>query len=103
MARKLLIIPVVMVLLFGVPIMSHANHTIEIVENEYQDISISVKASTLHVSGADGEMLRIYNVAGVCVMSIRVDGQDRHYELDLPKGCYIVKVGKTFVRKVFIK
>ena len=103
MARKLLIIPVVVVLLFGVPTMSHANHAIEIVENEYHDISISVKSSTLHVSGADGEMLRIYNVAGVCVMSIRVDGQDRHYDLDLPKGCYIVKVGKTFVRKVFIK
>ena len=48
------------------------------------------------------EMLQIYNVTGVCVMSLRVDGQDKRYNLNLPKGCYIVKVGKV-VRKISIR
>ena len=47
-------------------------------------------------------MLKIYNVSGVCVMSLRVDGQDKRYNLNLPKGCYIVKVGKV-VRKISIR
>ena len=41
-------------------------------------------------------------MAGVKVMSIKVEGQDKKYELNLPKGCYIVKVGKT-VRKISIR
>ena len=104
MTKKLLVIPFVLALLTGVPAISYANNsTIEIIDNEYQEISISVKYSTLQVTGANGQMLYVYNVAGVRVMNIRVDGQDRHYDLNLPKGCYIVKVGKTFVRKIFIK
>lgn len=103
MTKKLLVIPFVFALLTGVPAISYANSAIEIIDNEYQEISISVKYSTLQVTGANGQMLYVYNVAGVRVMSIRVDGQDRHYDLNLPKGCYIVKVGKTFVRKIFIK
>ena len=62
----------------------------------------SVQESVLHVTGANGQTIQIYNVAGVMVKSIKVEGNDRHYELNLGKGCYIVKVGKT-VRKVSIK
>ena len=95
MAKKLFIIPFLVVSLLGVPIMSNASAMIEIIENEYQEISITVKASTIHVNGANGQTLHIYNVAGVRVMSIKVDGQDRSYDLNLQKGCYIVKVGKV--------
>lgn len=102
MKGKLLIIPFVLTVLFTVPVVGNAATSIEIIDNEYQNISISVNASTLHVTGANGQMLQIYNVAGMCVMSIKVDGSDRHYDLNLPKGCYIVKVGKT-VRKISIK
>ena len=35
-------------------------------------------------------------------MSFRVEGFDKRFELNLPKGCYIVKVGKT-VRKISIR
>jgi len=102
MKGKLLIIPFVLTVLFTVPVVGNAATSIEIIDNEYQNISISVNASTLHVTGANGQMLQIYNVAGMRVMSIKVDGSDRHYDLNLPKGCYIVKVGKT-VRKISIK
>lgn len=103
MARILLVVPFVSMLLFTAPAVSRANASVEIIDAEMQEISISVKASTLHVTGADGLMLNIYNVAGVRVMSVRVNGQDCHYELNLPKGCYIVQVGGKTTRKISIK
>ena len=71
-------------------------------EQDIHNISISVYGSVLRIEGANDEMLQIYNVTGVCVMSLRVDGQDKRYNLNLPKGCYIVKVGKV-VRKISIR
>lgn len=103
MARILLIIPFVIVVMFTVPTVSRADASVEIIDNELQEITISVKASTLHVTGANGLMLNIYNVAGVRVMSVKVNGQDCRYELNLPKGCYIVQVGGKTTRKISIK
>ena len=102
MARKLLIIPFVVALLFSIPAYSHTTAAIEIIDIDKQEITISVKASTIHVTGADGETMHVYNVAGVRVASIKVEGMDRHYDLNLPKGCYIVKVGRV-TRKISIK
>lgn len=67
-----------------------------------QDITVYVSGSTLHVVGAAGLNLSIYNITGVRVMSLKVDGSDKSYELSLAKGCYIVKVGNV-VRKISIK
>lgn len=75
---------------------------IEIVEAELQDITVYVSGSTLHVVGAAGLNLSIYNITGVRVMSLKVDGSDKSYDLSLAKGCYIVKVGNV-VRKISIK
>ena len=102
MARFLLTLAFTATLLLCVPAVSKANTAIEVIENDFEDVAISVKSSTVYVKNANGEMLYVYNVAGVRVVSIKVDGQDRHYDLNLPKGCYIVKVGKK-VRKVSIK
>ena len=35
-------------------------------------------------------------------MSVKVEGAEKSFELSLPKGCYIVKVGKV-VRKISVK
>ena len=102
MARFLLTFAFTATLLLCVPAVSKANTAIEVIENDFEDVAIYVKSSTVYVKNANGEMLYVYNVAGVRVVSIKVDGQDRHYDLNLPKGCYIVKVGKK-VRKVSIK
>ena len=72
------------------------------IDNDYQNISISVNESVLHITGANGLVMQIYNVAGVRVMSVKVEGPDKRFELNLPKGCYIVKVGKV-VRKISIR
>ncbi|MDY6205845.1 MAG: T9SS type A sorting domain-containing protein [Prevotella sp.] len=103
MSRKFLSI-IFAVSIFGfVSIEIKANTAIEIIDNDLQqNVSVSINESTLHVSGASGQTLYIYNVAGVCVMSAKVDGSDKRFDLNLPKGCYIVKVGKV-VRKIYIR
>ncbi len=102
MTKRLLIFFVFTVLLVGMPTCVSAENTIEIIDNEMQNIALSVSESTLHVTGANGLVLEVYNVAGVRVMSVKVEGQDKKYELNFPKGCYIVKVGKV-VRKISIR
>lgn len=89
-------------LTFVMPVQAETMQRVEIIDNDFDEITISVNESTLHVTNAAGQMLYIYNVAGVRVMAIKVDSQDKRYELNLPKGCYIIKVGKV-VRKVSIK
>ncbi len=90
------------VMMFGIPAESRAHAAIEIVDNDFQNVTISVSESVLHVTGANGLTLQVFNVTGVRVMSIKVEGADKRYELNLPKGCYIVKVGKV-VRKISIR
>ena len=102
MTKKLLIIPFVVALSFVIPAYSHTVAAVEIIDFDNQEVNISVKASTIHITGAEGETMHIYNVAGVRVMSVKVGSQDWYYDLSLPKGCYIVKVGRT-TRKVSIK
>lgn len=73
-----------------------------LIENDFSNVTISVSENILHVTGAAGQVLQLYNVAGVCVMTFKIEGADKRYDLNLPKGFYIVKVGKV-VRKVAIK
>jgi hypothetical protein len=87
---------------FALPTTIKAETSLEMIEQDIHNISISVYGSVLRIEGANDEMLQIYNVTGVCVMSLRVDGQDKRYNINLPKGCYIVKVGKV-VRKISIR
>lgn len=74
----------------------------EPIETEMQSITISVSESTIHIVGANGQMLYIYNAVGKCVAIIKVEGADKRYDLNLPKGCYILKVGRM-VRKMSIR
>ena len=99
--KKILAILFVSMLTFGYASVSTASPLVELIEICDDAISVTVKGSVLHVCGASGKMLYVYNVAGVRVKSIRVDGDDRNISLNLPKGCYIVKVGDT-VRKVSV-
>ena len=87
---------------FALPTTVKAHTSLEMIEQDVHNVYISVYGSVLRIEGANDEMLQIYNVTGVCVMSIRIDGQDKRYNLNLPKGCYIVKVGKV-VRKISIR
>lgn len=89
-------------MLLALPANSYAMASAIIMEQpETNTVSVSVSESTLHVTGASGQVLYIYNVAGICVKTIKVESNDKRFDLNLPKGCYIIKVGKT-VRKISI-
>ena len=72
------------------------------VDSELTAISISVQGSQVHVTNASGQTLEIYNLAGVRVATYKIESDDKTVYINLPKGCYILKVDKL-VRKVSLK
>lgn len=65
-------------------------------------VSINVMQTSVRITGAQGQFLEIYKITGLQVEKIKIDSNDKKIELNLAKGCYILKVGKL-VRKVSIK
>ena len=103
MNHKILSVLLLVTVFLGVPRVADATPAIEIIDNEIQKIFITVnEESVIRITGAAGQELSIYNITGVRVMNLKIDGADRSYSLNLPKGCYIVKVGKM-VRKISIR
>lgn len=88
---------------FSFPTTTEAASAIEIIEPDTQQPTVTpIEGSVIRVTNANGQMLYIYNIAGVRIQAIKVDGMDKTIDLNLPKGCYIVKVGKT-VRKIYVR
>ena len=77
---------------------------IELMEvGDMQGVVVTTSESTVHVSGGNGLTMLVYNVAGGApVMKVKIDSPEKRIELNLPKGIYIVQVGKV-VRKIVIK
>lgn len=71
-------------------------------EQETSAITISVNGKSVHVTGANGADLEIYNLTGSKVGRYHIDSNDKTFSLNLPKGCYILKVGGV-VRKTSIQ
>ncbi|HEY5499035.1 MAG TPA: T9SS type A sorting domain-containing protein [Bacteroidales bacterium] len=66
-------------------------------------VSIFMKGSTLQLQNATvGEKVEILSIVGVRVFQKKIESTNQDYELDLPKGYYIVKIG-TIVRKIAVK
>ena len=73
------------------------------IEQEVAPITISVNESTIHIKNAEKMVREIYNMTGGKVVTLRIDSSDKIIELDnLPKGCYIIKIGKV-ARKVYLR
>lgn len=102
MRRHLLTFLFAQSLMAVLPQRMSAAANIEIIDNDFQQITVTVtSAGVLHVTGANGLVLQVYNVLGVRVASIKVEGNDKRIDLPLKSGCYIVKVGNV-VRKISI-
>ena len=87
------------VMMFGIPAESRAHAAIEIVDNDFQNVTISVSESVLHVTGANGLTLQVFNVTGVRVMSIKVEGADHRF-MDQKKLDFIIqKIIELFAPK----
>lgn len=65
-------------------------------------IEISADRNIIHVSGAAGQTIEVLSLTGRHITTIKVDQPSQSIELNLPKGCYILKVGKV-VRKVTLR
>lgn len=79
-----------------------ANITMEMGVAELIDESapiITVNQNAVTVEGASGMTLEVVSLTGKAVASVKIESSMQRIELNLPKGCYILKVGKT-VRKV---
>jgi hypothetical protein len=79
-------------------VMSSEMGVAEQVEQEKQ-IVITLEKKVVGVTGASGMTLEVVSLTGRHVASYNIEGPSQRIELNLPKGCYILKVGKV-VRKV---
>ena len=67
-----------------------------------EDIVISVSGQTVTISGAQGQTLEVISLTGRCVMSTKTEGPVQRIALNVPKGCYILNIGKV-ARKVTVR
>lgn len=73
------------------------------IEQEQKEVSINVQDATLYIKNAEHAVVEIYNMAGVRVITYRIDSNSKTIDLNhLAKGCYIVKIGKV-ARKVYLR
>lgn len=72
------------------------------IEVSVSGITLSISGGNVHIVGASGEVMEIFNLTGTKVATIRIDSADKTFALNLPKGCYLVKVGKI-VRKISVQ
>jgi len=73
------------------------------VAQETPGVSIFMKGNTLQLQNVTvGEKVEILSIVGVRVFQKKIESTNQDYELDLPKGYYIVKIG-TIVRKISVK
>lgn len=104
MAKRLLILSIVSMVMFFVPSLASASeiesNTIDQVDE--RNVNIVVNQSSVQVTGANGLTLEVVSLTGKLVMTVKIDSPAQRVELNVPKGCYILKVGKV-VRKVSIR
>ena len=60
---------------------------------------VSLQGQTVCVTGAQGSDLIVVSLTGRQLMKVRIESAAQHIELNIPRGCYILKVGKV-VRKI---
>lgn len=65
-------------------------------------ITISVDGNSVQVNGAQGMTLEVVSLTGRLIASYKIETPAQRVDLNVSKGCYILKIGKV-VRKVTVK
>lgn len=99
--KKFYIITLILTMAFA-PLSIWAEPVADSIEMSVSGISLSIKDGNVHIVGANGEVMEIFNLTGAKVATVRIDSNDKTFALNLQKGCYLIKVGKI-VRKVSIQ
>ena len=103
MTRRILKYAFAMTLSLAVPVLTLASEmAAPEFATEQSEPVISVQQSSVIVTGAVGETLEVVSLTGKSLMTVRIDSPSQRIDLNVPKGCYILKVGKV-VRKVTIR
>lgn len=105
MTKRLLILPIFIACFCAYSTIAQAvpaeSFGMEQVE-EKVDVQISVSNAVVHISNAEGQVMEIISLTGRHVMSVRIESPAQKIELtNIPKGCYIIKIGKV-VRKFVV-
>ena len=66
-----------------------------------EPITLSIDGNTVTISGAQGQKLIVVSLTGRQVAEYQIESPAQRIELNLTKGCYVLKVGNV-VRKVSI-
>lgn len=104
MKKSLLTILMIPCMMLAVPMISSARTGAEVmIDLDVQEISLTYSEGVMHITGANNQIVTIYNLAGVAVKSFRVEGQDKRFNLSLSDGVYIIKVGTSFTRKILVR
>lgn len=103
MMNKILIFTFSFVCAFSAPVALQAADMEWRVTEQMEDsnINITVNQSTLNITGAAGLVLEVVSLTGRPVAMVKIESPAQRVELNIPKGCYILKIGKV-VRKVSI-
>lgn len=106
MRKKLILLSVSTILTMGIPAnaamyMVSEMGVAEQVEEHQPTIAVEDN-NTVSITGANGLTLEIVSLTGRAVARYKIDSPAQRIELNLPKGCYILKVGKV-VRKVTLR
>lgn len=72
------------------------------IEASVSSISIVASGNVVKITGANGEDIEIFNLTGTKVTTIKTEATGKTYSVNLPKGCYLIKIGKV-VRKISIR
>ena len=104
MQKKILLFSMAALLTISAPITAMTMHLEMGVAEQVEDAApvINLQGNVVSVNGASGQVLEIVSLTGKPVASYKIEYPSQRFDLNLPKGCYILKVGKT-VRKVTIK
>ena len=104
MRKNLLIFFTATLLMIGVPVMATpmvmAMGVAEQVEERLP--TLSVDGNIVNIQGANGMTLEVVSLTGRAVAQYKIESPAQRLELNLPKGCYILKVGKV-VRKITVR
>jgi hypothetical protein len=103
MKKKLLICSLVAMMMAAAPTTMQAGAPVAPgIEQVEDEVEIKVEEQTVTVYGAQGQTLEVVSLTGRRVMTIKIETPAQRVELNLSKGCYILKVGKV-VRKVSVR
>ena len=103
MTRRLLILSLAGLIAASLPaVLSATPLEFAAVEQVDSQVEINIEGQTVYITGAQGEELIVVSLTGRQVVKTKIETPAQRVELNVPKGCYILKVGKV-VRKIQVR